>query len=156
MRWMARHEPVPKAYSFTDRMVDGPMASWKHQHVFEPLAQGVALTDRITLAHHSGWPGLLTTAALLARQDAAVILLEAHFCVSGCAGTFLHKSYRFDAGATVAGGFHPGGPSCGLPNLRLVGAPVFPGQSTAGAIAGALRVARNFMSHMPAGRYVDS
>jgi C-3',4' desaturase CrtD len=36
--------------------------------------------------------------------------LEAHVYPGGCAGTFYHKQYRFDAGATLAGGFYPGGP----------------------------------------------
>ena len=51
-----------------------------------------------------------TAAALLAKAGHAVILLEAHVYPGGCAGTFFHKGYRFDAGATLAGGFHAGGP----------------------------------------------
>jgi len=54
--------------------------------------------------------GGLTTAALLAHEGADVTVLEAHVYPGGCAGTFYHKGYRFDAGATVAGGFQPGGP----------------------------------------------
>jgi C-3',4' desaturase CrtD len=54
--------------------------------------------------------GGLTTAALLAKAGVAVTVLEAHIYPGGCAGTFFHKGYRFDAGATVAGGFYPGGP----------------------------------------------
>lgn len=54
--------------------------------------------------------GGLTTAALLARAGVAVTVLEAHVYPGGCAGTFYHKGYRFDAGATLAGGFYPGGP----------------------------------------------
>ncbi len=54
--------------------------------------------------------GGLTAAALLARQGFDVTVLEAHIYPGGCAGTFFHKGYRFDAGATVAGGFQPGGP----------------------------------------------
>ena len=54
--------------------------------------------------------GGLTTAALLARAGLNVTLLEAHVYPGGCAGTFYHKGYRFDAGATLAGGFYPGGP----------------------------------------------
>jgi C-3',4' desaturase CrtD len=37
-------------------------------------------------------------------------VLEAHVYAGGCAGTFYHKGYRFDAGATLAGGFQDGGP----------------------------------------------
>lgn len=60
VRWLARHEPGPIATSFTDRMVEGPLAYWVHQHIFEPVPEGVALIDRITLAHKPGLVGLLT------------------------------------------------------------------------------------------------
>ncbi len=51
-----------------------------------------------------------TSAALLAKAGHDVTLLEAHVYPGGCAGTFYHQKYRFDAGATLAGGFHTGGP----------------------------------------------
>ncbi|MCX6044320.1 MAG: NAD(P)/FAD-dependent oxidoreductase, partial [Chloroflexi bacterium] len=54
--------------------------------------------------------GGLTTAAILARAGLPVTVLEAHVYPGGCAGTFFHKKYNFDAGATLAGGFYPGGP----------------------------------------------
>lgn len=54
--------------------------------------------------------GGLTTAAALARAGLQVTVLEAHVYPGGCAGTFYHQDYRFDAGATLAGGFYPGGP----------------------------------------------
>lgn len=54
--------------------------------------------------------GGLTTAALLARSGLKVTVLEAHIYPGGCAGTFYHQGFRFDAGATLAGGFYPGGP----------------------------------------------
>jgi len=54
--------------------------------------------------------GGLTTAAVLARAGLPVTVLEAHVYPGGCAGTFYHKKYHFDAGATLAGGFYPGGP----------------------------------------------
>lgn len=54
--------------------------------------------------------GGLTTAALLAKAGLDVTVLEAHVYPGGCAGTFYHQGYRFDAGATLAGGFYPGGP----------------------------------------------
>ena len=57
-----------------------------------------------------GGVGGLTTAAVLARAGLDVTVLEAHVYPGGCAGTFYHQGYRFDAGATLAGGFYPGGP----------------------------------------------
>ncbi len=54
--------------------------------------------------------GGLTTAAMLARQGVNVTVLESHIYPGGCAGTFYHQGYRFEAGATLAGGFYPGGP----------------------------------------------
>jgi C-3',4' desaturase CrtD len=54
--------------------------------------------------------GGLTAAALLAKAGLDVTVLESHIYPGGCAGTFFHKGYRFDAGATVAAGFYEGGP----------------------------------------------
>jgi C-3',4' desaturase CrtD len=54
--------------------------------------------------------GGLTTAALLAQAGYPATVLEAGTYPGGCAGTFYHKGYRFEAGATLAGGFQPGGP----------------------------------------------
>lgn len=54
--------------------------------------------------------GGLTTAALLAQHGFDVTVLEAHVEPGGCAATFFHQGYRFDVGATLVGGFHPGGP----------------------------------------------
>ncbi|MBI5929009.1 MAG: FAD-dependent oxidoreductase [Chloroflexi bacterium] len=54
--------------------------------------------------------GGLTTAALLAQAGYTVTVLEGQTYPGGCAGTFYHQGYRFDAGATLAGGFQPGGP----------------------------------------------
>jgi C-3',4' desaturase CrtD len=54
--------------------------------------------------------GGLASAVELARQGFEVTVLEAHVYPGGCAGTFYHQGYRFDAGATLAGGFAPGAP----------------------------------------------
>lgn len=54
--------------------------------------------------------GGLTSAALLAQAGLDVTVLEAHIYPGGCAGTFYHQGYHFDAGATLAGGFYDGGP----------------------------------------------
>ncbi len=59
--------------------------------------------------------GGLTAAALLVKAGLDVTVLEAHIYAGGCAGTFYHQGYRFDAGATLPAGFYPGGP------MELVG-----------------------------------
>ena len=54
--------------------------------------------------------GGLSAAALLSQAGYRVTVLEAQTYPGGCAGTFYHKGFRFDAGATTAGGFQPNGP----------------------------------------------
>jgi len=54
--------------------------------------------------------GGLAAGALLARRGVQVVVLEAQRNPGGCAATFSSGDYRFDAGATVGCGFHPGGP----------------------------------------------
>lgn len=54
--------------------------------------------------------GGLATAAVLSKSGLDVTVLEAQTYPGGCASTFFHKGYRFDAGATLAAGFYPGGP----------------------------------------------
>jgi ligand-binding SRPBCC domain-containing protein len=60
IHWLARHEPGPTEYSFQDRMIEGPLDSWLHQHIFKEVPGGIQLTDRVTFAHKPGLPGLLT------------------------------------------------------------------------------------------------
>ena len=68
------------------------------------------MTQREAIVVIGAGIGGLTTAALLAQAGLDVTVLEAHVYPGGCAGTFFHKAYRFEAGATLAGGFYPGGP----------------------------------------------
>jgi ligand-binding SRPBCC domain-containing protein len=60
IEWVARHEPASVALGFADRMLCGPLASWRHEHQFRPLPQGVELVDEVTYAHPPGWRGALT------------------------------------------------------------------------------------------------
>ena len=70
--------------------------------------------------------GGLTAAALLLRAGQRVTVLEAHVYPGGSAGTFYHKGHRFDAGATLAGGFSPGGPHARLAESLGLEWPVTP------------------------------
>lgn len=70
--------------------------------------------------------GGLSAAALLLRAGFPVTVLEAQVYPGGSAGTFFHKGFRFDAGATLAGGFAPGGPHARLGRLLGVEWPVRP------------------------------
>lgn len=60
IRWVAEHVPGPTLSSFADVMVEGPLARWEHQHIFELVGDRVALIDRITFEHESGLCGMLT------------------------------------------------------------------------------------------------
>jgi C-3',4' desaturase CrtD len=70
--------------------------------------------------------GGLTAAALLLKAGLPVTVLEAHVYAGGSAGTFYHKGYRFDAGATLAGGFSPGGPHAQVADILGLTWPVTP------------------------------
>lgn len=54
--------------------------------------------------------GGLSTAAILAKEGYHVTVLEAQAYPGGSASTFEHKGYRFESGATIAGGFQANGP----------------------------------------------
>lgn len=70
--------------------------------------------------------GGLTAAALLLKQGWQVTVLEAGTYPGGCAGTFFHKGYRFEAGATLAGGFDPDGPHARVAEILGLEWPVEP------------------------------
>ena len=60
IKWHAQHEPGPTPHSFADRQLSGPMAHWRHEHIFTETAEGIQLTDRVTIAHRKGIQDLLT------------------------------------------------------------------------------------------------
>ena len=70
--------------------------------------------------------GGLTTAALLLKSGLQVTVFEAQNYPGGSAGTFFHKGYRFDAGATLAGGFFENGPHQTISRLLNIEFPVKP------------------------------
>ena len=70
--------------------------------------------------------GGMTAASLLLKAGFPVTVLEAHVYAGGSVGTFYHKGYRFDAGATLAGGFSSGGPHARLAEILGLDWPVKP------------------------------
>lgn len=60
IKWHAEHQEGPTKTSFADMQLSGPMAYWRHEHIFEEVEGGIKLTDRVTLAHQAGIKGLLT------------------------------------------------------------------------------------------------
>lgn len=70
--------------------------------------------------------GGLTAAALLLNAGHRITVLEAHVYPGGSAGTFYHRGYRFDAGATLAGGFADGGPHARLAETLGLEWPIAP------------------------------
>ena len=70
--------------------------------------------------------GGLTAAALLLKAGHQVTVLEAHIYPGGSAGTFYHQKYRFDAGATLVGGFSPGGPHARIAEILGLEWPINP------------------------------
>lgn len=68
--------------------------------------------------------GGLTTAALLAQQGYRVTVLEAQTYPGGCASTFTYQGYRFESGATLAGGFQANGPHALVAQRLGIGWPI--------------------------------
>lgn len=70
--------------------------------------------------------GGLTAAALLLKQGWQVTVLEAGNYPGGCAASFSHKGFRFEAGATLAGGFDSSGPHTRVAEILGLEWPVTP------------------------------
>ncbi len=46
-RWLAEHTKYEPPRMFEDVQISGPFASWRHQHIIEPHADGAILRDEI-------------------------------------------------------------------------------------------------------------
>jgi len=70
--------------------------------------------------------GGLVAARALRRAGLEVLVLEAHTYPGGLAGSFYHRGFRLDAGATLLSGFAPGGPLALIAEALGVRFPVEP------------------------------
>lgn len=95
--------------------------------------------------------GGLSAAAVLARAGVDVTVLEAQVYPGGCASTFFHQGYRFDSGATLAGGFYPGGPMDLL--AHAAGIPGWPARSADSAMTIHLPDGESFTRHAGTDRW---
>lgn len=69
--------------------------------------------------------GGLTAAALLLKAGVPVTVLESQVYPGGSAGTFYQRGFRFDSGATLAGGFDEGGPHQRILQYLNIDLPVY-------------------------------
>lgn len=46
-QWIAEHTKYEPPHLFEDVQISGPFASWRHQHIIEPHADGAVLRDEI-------------------------------------------------------------------------------------------------------------
>lgn len=92
----ALHEGVDPPRRFVDRLERGPLASWRHEHTFEPCPGGATLRDAITFEQPLGVLGRALLTGPLRRQ------LERQFA-------FRHERTRADLTrhAEIAARFGP-------------------------------------------------
>lgn len=68
-RWVARHRDAVEPRGFVDEQVEGPFATWVHEHRFEPVDGGrTRMLDRITYAPPFGAAGALADSLLIRRR----------------------------------------------------------------------------------------
>jgi uncharacterized protein (TIGR01777 family) len=68
-RWVARHRDAAAGRGFVDEQVDGPFASWVHEHRFEPAGAGrTRMLDRVEYALPYGAAGALADSLLVRRR----------------------------------------------------------------------------------------
>lgn len=69
IRWRTRIEAWDPPLRFVDRQERGPYRLWRHEHVFERVAAGTRMIDRVAYAA----PGGVFVERLLVRRDVARI-----------------------------------------------------------------------------------
>lgn len=69
VRWVAEHTACEAGRSFVDEQVEGPFASWRHTHRFEPTSTGSSLIDEVTWRPPGGPLGALAVPTLRATNE---------------------------------------------------------------------------------------
>lgn len=68
LRWRTAITEYEPPFFFTDEMVKGPYALWRHKHTFHPTVEGTLVTDEVDYALPLGWLGRTVHRVLLAEQ----------------------------------------------------------------------------------------
>jgi len=68
VRWLTQITHVAPIHRFIDEQRAGPYRLWIHEHRFEPLPNGVCMTDHVTYALPFGPLGDLTHALYIRRR----------------------------------------------------------------------------------------
>jgi ligand-binding SRPBCC domain-containing protein len=68
VRWKTRIAVYDPPNRFIDEQVSGPYATWIHLHTFEPVEEGVLMTDRVTYRLPFGPVGRLGHRLLVRKQ----------------------------------------------------------------------------------------
>lgn len=72
VRWLTQITHVRERSYFIDEQRVGPYRLWVHEHRFEPVEDGVRMTDRVTYALPFGPLGILAHAAFVRRRLEAI------------------------------------------------------------------------------------
>ncbi len=72
VRWLTQITHVEPGHRFIDEQRAGPYRLWIHEHRFEPLPDGVRMTDHVTYALPFGPLGDLTHALYIRRRLAQI------------------------------------------------------------------------------------
>src|SRR5262245_60058412 len=68
LRWKTMIESYEPGHRFVDVQLRGPYKVWRHEHEFEPLADGTLVRDRVTYSLPFGALGELVRASFMDRM----------------------------------------------------------------------------------------
>ena len=68
MRWVTEITHVRELEYFVDEQRVGPYKLWHHQHIIEPVSDGVVMTDIVTYVPPFGWIGSLANRLWIRKE----------------------------------------------------------------------------------------